>query len=183
MVPSTARGRQEIGKRWSPSARDLLSSKIALLWAEAAWPHEIVERLCAAEVSGPKGPILNDEQIINPRTSKPYGKSTIHRIIRGLREEGRQFNAQAVNARMGRAVAGLLTLYRRALRDEDFAEARRCLKDITVALGGYVPTTINLGDKDLDDAIDEALAELAACGQTEDVSADTGTVSGSEAAD
>ncbi len=84
---------------------------------------------------------------------------------------------------MGRAVAGLLTRYLRALRDEDFAEARRCLKDITAALGGYVPTTINIGDKDLDDVIDEALAELAACTQTEDVSAHTGTVSEGETAD
>ncbi len=183
MTPGMTRGRPEAERRWSPSARDVLSAKIARLWAEAAWPHEIVERLCAAEISGPTGPIPNDEQIINPRTNKSYSKSTIHRIIRGLREEGRQFNAQAVNARMGRAVAGLLTLYRRALRDEDFAEARRCLKDITVALGGYVPTTINIGDKDLDDVIDEALAELAACTQTEDVSTHTGTVSEGEAAD
>ncbi len=183
MTPSITRGREKAERRWSPSAHDLLSARIASLWAEAAWPHEIVERLCAAEVSGTEAPVPNDEQIIHPRTGKPYSKATIHRIIRELREKGRQFNAQAVNARMGRAVAGLMTLYRRALRDEDFDEARRCLKDITAALGGYVTTPISLGDKDLDDAIDEALAELAACGQTEDVSADTGTIGGGETAD
>ena len=161
-----SRGNQ---KPWEPNMRAVLKQRVASLLAKGLAEHEIVQRLCADSCQGLDGEQhVNTDQIINPRTDKPYSQVTINRIKRELHAEWRRCDAKTISQHYGRLIVENYEARRAAWSVGDIDGVRKLLDQMAGWIGANAPTKVDLNIGNIDAAIESELARLAGLAQAGD---------------
>jgi len=135
---------------WSPSAIELLKRRVASLLARRLDVHEIVQMLSTPtmpgeqDIFGQQTMVPNPSYFINPRTGRPYGKSTIYRIKDEIYADWRRKDSEKIDQMFAEVIGSLEEIVRRAFGMGDYELALGALDRIINIIGANKPVRVDL---------------------------------------
>jgi hypothetical protein len=130
--------------RWSEPAKELLTRRIASLYSRGFEMYEIVQLVCEQYRPGPNGStVVNEMYTVNPRTKKPYGKTTIYDLAAALRKEWRRKDAEKISEHFGTIVATHIELLRASWSAGDREMVLETVQSLARLTGVNAPTRIS----------------------------------------
>src|SRR3990172_6400092 len=137
-------------KPWAPSAMEVLKRRVAALLARRLDVYEIVQMLSSFTMPGPPGAdgapttIMNPSYTVNPRTGKPYGKTTIYRLRDQIYADWRRQDSEKVGEMFAEVVGSLQEVIRRGFASGDYEIVLGGLDRIINIIGANKPVQVDL---------------------------------------